>query len=269
MKDYYLKLLENEENMRGSFSWITDEQYKYIKQNFHDLECNLKVFISYSSKDKHIAAIIKNALSNLGQSSFLAHEDIVPSKEWQDEIINELKTCNVFVPLINENIKESEWTSQETGAAFINDMEIIPISVYLPNQSFIQPYGFISKYQALKWTIDHNILNTNPAKITSDIQEKIVQAFISKNKIIENVRNCFINSLVNSSNYTGSIMKSESISYLNPFEMEQLRMLVFGYIFNDQIRNSNVASPVVKKLIDDNKKQLDDITRSIYENHNL
>ena len=136
--------------MQSSYSWITDQQYDYIKQNFHDLECNLKVFISYSSKDKHIAAIIKEGLSNLGQSSFLAHEDIAPSKEWQNEIINELKTCNVFVPLITENFKESDWTSQEIGAAFINDMEIIPISVDLPNQSSILPYGFISKYQALK-----------------------------------------------------------------------------------------------------------------------
>ncbi len=265
MNEYYKSLLSNKEKMRNSFSWISDEQFDFVKQNFHDLECDLKAFISYSNKDKEIAAMIKSALSNLGISSFLAHEDISPSQDWQGEIINQLNTCNIFVPLINENFKESEWTSQEAGAAFIRAMHIVPVSVHLPNQPFIDPYGFISKFQALKLTIDPDILSTFPGRIVSDIQHKIAQALKLKSTIIEKVRNCFVNSLVNSISFADANSKAESISQLAPFGKQRLRMIVFAYTFNDQIRNANRASGLIEKLVKDNITELDDIARSIFE----
>ena len=108
MNEHNKHLLANKENMRRSFEWVTDEQFDYIKQNFYDLECDLNAFISYSSDDKEIAGIVKKALSNLGIDSFLAHEDITPSQEWQVEIANKLNTCNIFVPIITENFRESD-----------------------------------------------------------------------------------------------------------------------------------------------------------------
>ena len=133
-------LLENKENMRKSFEWVTDEQFDYIKQNFNDLECNLKTFISYSNKDKEIAAFIKIVLSNLCIDSFMAHEDISPSQEWEVEIVNQLNSYNIFVPVITQNFKESDWTSQDSGAAFIRNVHIVPVSVSLLGQPLIDPY---------------------------------------------------------------------------------------------------------------------------------
>ena len=65
MNGIYKQLLESKENLRKSFGWVTDEQFDYIKQNFYDLECDLNAFISYSSKDKEIAGIVKDALSKI------------------------------------------------------------------------------------------------------------------------------------------------------------------------------------------------------------
>lgn len=269
MDEYYKSLLENKEIIEYRFSWITDEQLDYIKQNFHDLECDLKAFIRYSNKDKEVAGIVKKALSNLGIDSFLVHEDITPSQEWQVEIVNQLNICNIFVPLISDNFRASDWASQETGAAFIKGMDIIPISFDLADQTFVTPYGFISKYQTSKWKIDPDILRTYPGRIVSDIQDKIIQALKSKDNIVEKVRNCFVNSFVNSISFEDANSKAESISQLNPFGKQRLTILALGYMLNEQIKNAFKASVSVKKLIEDNKTELDDIAISIFENSNL
>ena len=269
MNSNYKQLLENKQNLRKSFGWVTDEQFDYIKQNFYDLECDLNAFISYSSKDKEIAGIVKDALSNLGINSFLAHEDITPSQEWQEVIVNQIKTCNIFVPIITENFRESDWTAQESGAAFIKGMDIVPISAYFPGGSFTQPYGFISKYQALKWKIDPDILKTYPGRILSDIQNMLAKTLKSKANIIEKVRNCFVNSLVNSSSFVDANSRSESIGHLVPLGKKRLTILVFGYAFNDQIRRSTKGSSRIERLIDENKDELDEIAMSIFERPRL
>ena len=269
MNDYYKDLLQNKEHTKNFFRWITDDQFDYIKQNFHDLECDLSAFISYSNKDKKIAGIVKKALSNLGIDSFLAHEDITPSQEWQDEIVNKINNCNIFVPLISDNFRESDWASQEIGAAFIKGVDIIPISFYSADQTFVTPYGFISKYQTLRWKIDPGIPSNYQYKIVLDIQNKIAQALKSKNNIVEKVRNCLVNSFVNSSSFQDTNNKSESIDNLNPLGKERLTILILGYILNNQIKNAFKASDLVIKLIKDNKEELDDILISIFEKSNL
>lgn len=269
MNENYKHLLANKENMRRSFEWVTDEQFDYIKQNFYDLECDLNAFISYSSDDKEIAGIVKKALSNLGIDSFLAHEDITPSQEWQVEIANKLNTCNIFVPIITENFRESDWTSQESGAAFIKGVDIVPISVVFTDEPFILPYGFISKYQALKWRIEPEDLKTYPGRIVSNIQGMLVKTLKSKDNIIEKVRNCFVKSLVNSISYADSNSKSESISHLGPFGIKRIKIIAFGYTFNDQIRESSRASPRIKRLIDENREELDKLSMSIFERYRL
>ena len=269
MNEYYKHLFENKENLSKSFEWVTIEQFDYIKQNFYDLECDLNAFISYSSDDKEFAGIVKNALSNLGINSFLAHEDITPSQEWQVEIVNKLNTCNIFVPIITENFRESDWTAQESGAAFIKGMDIVPISINFPGKPYILPYGFISKYQALKWTIDLNNFKDSRRQIVSDIQYLIAKTLKSKNNTIEKVRNCFVNSFVNSVSFVDANSKSESIDQLDPFGKERLTILVFGYTFNNQIRGSSAGSSRIERLIDENKDELDKLAMSIFERHRL
>ena len=269
MNEYYKYLLADKENLRKSFEWVTDEQFDYIKQNFYDLECDLNAFISYSSEDKEIAGIVKNALSNIGINSFLAHEDITPSQEWQGEIVNKLNTCNIFVPIITKNFRESDWTSQESGAAFIKEMDIVPISIKFPEKPFIDPYGFISKYQALKWTIDPNNFKDSQRQIVSDIQHLIAKTLKSKNNVIEKVRNCFVNSLVNSFSFADANSKSESIERIGPFGKERLTILVFGYTFNDQLNGSSAGSSRIERLVHENKDELDEIAISIFERRRL
>ena len=102
---------------------------------------SLRAFISYSTKDKHLAGQIKTCLEKYGLSVFLAHDDLQISDEWMDKIIEELKSCHVFIPLLTDNYKGSDWTDQEAGYALAFDKKVCPLKG--PHN----PHGFIRRKQ--------------------------------------------------------------------------------------------------------------------------
>ena len=106
----------------------------------------LKAFISYSHHDRQIAAQVKDYLKDYNIESFLAHEDINVSQEWKNRIIKELNQVSIFIPLLSDAFKKSEWAPQEIGFAYKKrNMLIIPLSIDETN-----PFGFISDIQGKK-----------------------------------------------------------------------------------------------------------------------
>jgi hypothetical protein len=106
-----------------------------------------RVFLSHRSNVKTETANLKIQLQLFGMSCFVAHEDIRPTKAWQDEIENALASMDCLVALMTPDFHESEWTDQEVGFAFGRGVPIIPV------QLGKNPYGFVGKFQALpgKW----------------------------------------------------------------------------------------------------------------------
>ena len=107
---------------------------------------SIRVFISHVNQFKKCAMKIKDALADFGVASFVAHNDIEPTGEWQAAIIQALTSMDIFIALLTEGYKESDWTDQEVGFALARKVPILPVSRGLI------PYGFIGKYQTLKWT---------------------------------------------------------------------------------------------------------------------
>jgi hypothetical protein len=106
-----------------------------------------RVFLSHKAEAKKETAQVKEQLANFGVSCFVAHEDIHPTMQWQDEIENALATMDAFVALMTDNFHESDWTDQEVGYAFARGVPIIAVRLGR------NPYGFIGKFQGLatKW----------------------------------------------------------------------------------------------------------------------
>jgi hypothetical protein len=111
----------------------------------------VKAFISYSTKDKKYGTAVKATLDKIGKAapdkinleSFLAHDDVRVSEEWKKRILAELKECKIFVPLLSEAFKGSDWCGQETGFVVERgNVLIIPLSI-----DGTVPYGFISHLQ--------------------------------------------------------------------------------------------------------------------------
>lgn len=78
----------------------------------------------------------------------MAHEDVHPTKEWQDEIENALSSMDAFVALMTSDFHNSLWTDQEVGFALGRGVPIVAVKLGK------DPYGFIGKFQALSCAWD-------------------------------------------------------------------------------------------------------------------
>ena len=149
-------------------------EYKLLRNTVKDVaspvekmsaKSDVQIFVSYSTLDKQIAGSVKETLANAGFTVFLAHEDIMPSSEWVEVILDNLNSSDIFIPLITTNFKESDWTAQEAGFALSKGTLIIPVSI-----DGRMPFGFISRFQALK--IDPMYIARDAKQIVDTILER-------------------------------------------------------------------------------------------------
>jgi hypothetical protein len=102
---------------------------------------HFRLFLSHLATFKASVARLQRALKPYGISSFVAHVDIDPTREWQLEIERALFSMDALVAVLMPGFKESNWTDQEVGVAVGRGVPVIPI------MKGLNPYGFIAKYQ--------------------------------------------------------------------------------------------------------------------------
>lgn len=102
-----------------------------------------RVFVSHLARFRGFAGEIQQELLLYGMSSFVAHNDIEPTSEWQDEIELALATCDTMLVLLHPGFHESHWTDQEIGYAMGRGVMIATVRLGT------DPYGFIGRFQAL------------------------------------------------------------------------------------------------------------------------
>jgi len=185
-----MRLIEND-NWRQA-SGLLIQPSKHISN--HVLEriwkpSYLRVFLSHKAEYKSQATDLKSQLEKYGISSFVAHTDIQPTKEWVQEIEYALLSMDVLVALMTEDFNDSDWTDQEVGVAVGRHTLIIPVNILK------DPYGFIGKYQALS-----GIWSDIP-KMASEIFGIIVNHPATEEKIKKSV----IHAFKNASSYDESI----------------------------------------------------------------
>lgn len=136
---------------------------------------HFKLFISHLASFKKTIGILKLELEKYGISSFVAHEDIEPTKEWQIEIEKGLFSMDALCAVLMPGFKESNWTDQEVGVAVGRNVLIIPI------RRGLDPYGFIGKYQGLQ-SVGKNI-----GEVALGIFEIISSNPKTKNKYLDSL----------------------------------------------------------------------------------
>ena len=105
----------------------------------------ITAFLSYSTLDRHAAAVLKQHLERAQIGVFMAHEDIQVSEEWRLRLLKELRSNDMFICLLSQNYINSPWCMQESGvAAFRRGLVVVPLRL-----DETLPPGFLSAVQAI------------------------------------------------------------------------------------------------------------------------
>lgn len=208
---------------------------------------SLRIFFSYNTIDKKIMGKLKSYLEDMGFEVFLAHEDISPCEEWQDEIIKNLQRCDIFIPLLTDNFMKSEWTNQEIGVAINENKFIIPLQIN------INPPGFLGKIQSLK---------INPDAIEVSCARQIFGLIKNKSKFGKDMKNFIINQLENSGSFEDARARSKLLQDFKVFSKEELDRIINITISSRCVHDSFSAQRVLKRFF---KKYKSDIEKEKYD----
>lgn len=184
---------------------------------------SFRVFLSHKTEVKKEVSALKESMTSFGVSSFVAHEDIHPTHEWQSEIESALSSADAFIAVLTEKFHESLWTDQEVGYALARGIPIIALRLGR------DPYGFIGKFQALSCTWESAPLELMKILIK---QDRMVAAFADSAR---NVRN-----------FDESNRLALLLPYIDRISNESAATLVDAYNKNGELRGGfgfNGAKP--------------------------
>jgi hypothetical protein len=144
-----------------------------------------KLFLSHTSANKALAKEIRDRLRLFGIDAFVAHEDIKPTKEWEEEIERALSTCDGMLAMVTPDFIESKFCDQEVGYAMGRGLIIIAL------MRGAKPYGFVSKWQGMAGDDEGDGAVT---RLGTRIYETLVEHEKSKAKMAAATVNRYVNS---------------------------------------------------------------------------
>ena len=103
-----------------------------------------KLFLSHLSIHKVQVGSLQRELRRYGISAFVAHADIVPTREWEREIEKALFSMDALAAILMPGFRESDWTEQEVGVAIGRGCVVVPV------MRGLLPYGLIGKIQGVQ-----------------------------------------------------------------------------------------------------------------------
>lgn len=182
-ESYVIRMIDNADSAileeLSSHLGIIREQVKLEEIDVHCWQSRrFRLFLSHLASDKVRTTDLQQALDHYYISSFVAHVNIEPTKEWQGEIELALNSCYALAALLMPGFHESKWTDQEIGVVMGRGKLILPIRLG------IDPYGLFGKYQGIQGeskTVAElareifNVLNNNKSS-----QKYIAEAIVTR-----------------------------------------------------------------------------------------
>lgn len=179
-----------------------------------------KLFLSHLASFKVQTSRLQSALKKYGISSFVAHEDIEPSREWQNEIESALHTMDALAAILMEGFKESNWCDQEVGFAVGKNVLVIPV------RRGLDPYGFIGKYQGIQ----------AKDKTVSEVADAIFKTLISSPKTRMKMLNALSNAIAQSTDTEDAIQKLLALKSIDNLPIDLLNS------FSAQVKENRVLN---------------------------
>lgn len=195
----------------------------------------VKLFISHIAAHKALAGSVSAELAGFGVDGFVAHDDINPSREWQEEIEEALQTCDATAIFLHDGFKDSDWTDQEVGYCLARGVKLIPL------RFDHNPYGFMGRYQAADCT----------GRNHQEIAELIVDALLDDTRTQWKVEDGLIRALAASSTFDEAnerVLRLERVEDLNiAYRLEWLQEA----LENSQVAGGFTAEPLISEILDE------------------
>lgn len=115
----------------------------------------MDIFLSYSSKEMHVADYICDKLEISGLECWMAHRDIPYGSDYAEEIPGAITNCRVFLLLISENALKSKYVLRELDDAVEKEKFVIPF--YIRKTKLDDRFQFfLKRYQHIEGFISHS-----------------------------------------------------------------------------------------------------------------
>ncbi len=215
---------------------------------------NIKIFISFNSNDSDEAVKIQDFFLNCGVDCFLSKTSIDISEEYKTRAFEEICNANVFIYLLSENSKVSDWCDQEMGMAYMKH-ELGKSEIFVVSHDGINPYGFLSSFNA-GFTYDGGYL----LDIARKIDEKLGSALVSK---IRDYNDGLIDSKIKDLFAVGDYESACSLlNFINVrsefLDKDQLERICNAALRNDQIFDCYKCEKPLINILSDCKDLIDD-----------
>jgi hypothetical protein len=193
----------------------------------------LRAFLSHKTEYKKQAAELKSSLTNLGIAAFVAHDDIEPTREWQNEIELALSTQDVCIALLTEKYHDSNWTDQEIGISIGRGVPIVAVRLGR------DPYGFIGKFQAF----------SGGERKSDEIAVELMRAFLGNERLNQRMASALVLRFEHAKDFAHAKKLMEYIEELKSLSPDLIDRLEQAPKNNMQIRESyGVASRLASKI---------------------
>lgn len=204
---------------------------------------SMRIFISYTTSNKVLAGRLSQELESYGFRVFLAHHHLRPSEQWQQTIQQELRKCDLFLPLLTKNFHKSPWTDQEVGFVLGSEKSISPIKID------IMPYGFLSSRQAF---------TLNRKNVKKRCRTFVLQMLNRESKLRKLAAMSVITKLANSTSFIESREILGLLIDCDFLSKQEVNKVFQVSITNDQIYNYEGAPARLRRIVNKFKIQIDE-----------
>jgi hypothetical protein len=235
---YVIRMTENGTddvlvNLAGHLGFVIDRQPERLEPSFWR-KGYLRLFVSHLAEFREEAAGLQEQLTAYGVTAFVAHNDIAPSAEWQNEIEAALATADCLVALLRPGFHASKWTDQELGYAMGRNLPVF--SVRLGED----PYGFIGRFQAFQ----------GQGKTAAALATELFDVLIKHKQTSRRIAEALVLRMEESDSFAqakSNIGRLERATYWHPSFNERLETAAKS---NSQIQGSWGVPDRIKQLIE-------------------
>jgi hypothetical protein len=193
----------------------------------------LRLFLSHVSSEKRLVSEMKKHLSGLGVDAFVAHEDIEPTTEWQDQIELALSTCTAMATILTPGFHESKWTDHEVGFCVARRILVVPVRLG------VDPYGLISRYQA------YSPRTKEPLAVANGIFGLLCDHVLTSTSMARSL----VSQFADSGSFADARANVKLLERIKSWDPDMLREIEAAVEKNGQIRDAFGVPETVQSLI--------------------